>query len=252
MIKSRALCSIVAALIFLVVKIFWVSIPAYSMGGARLGDDSLVYLLSGKSNILNPTPHQRIQLEIRSLGNTLLSDDSLEFNRARVLMRNTFVAATPYALIAEAVEGMNFSIKVTFMVLEIMVAAILTYSIWFFTRIIFNDEISALVLLCLSFAILPNQGLHYLVPSVLTLSFGVMLWGKVINGKDHIFSIFLVSFLLMASHQIGLFYLAVAGVVLTYNVGKSESLNISSFRALFALIFGLIFAITYNHHNNNT
>ncbi len=243
MIKSQLTYSILAALFFLLVKIFWVYVPIYSMVGARLGDDSLVYLQSGKSNILNSDPYQEIQLQVKILGETLSDDNTLEFNRARVLMRSTFIAATPYSFMAAAVESMGFTKKISFAMLEIIVSVVLTYSIWFFTRVLFNDQTSALVLLCLSFAIFPNQGIHYLVPSVLTLSLGLILWGLALNGQRSALLFFLDTFLVVTSHQIGFFYLAVAAVILIINAFENKPVTLSSFKMIAALIFGLAVAI---------
>lgn len=200
-----------ACLFFLLVKGLWVLLPVQAMGVPRLGDDSLVYLFTGVSTVLDPkmdTPAVQDILALRQMRES--NDSALDFLRARTTMRVTYVAASPFAMVTGLLVKAGLSHKAAFAGAELIVAVGLTAALAAIGTALFGPAGGVMALTLLAFAILPMQGLHYLVPGVLALALGLLLLAEICRPRARLPVLLVLAVVLGLTHTIGTVYIALA------------------------------------------
>lgn len=193
---------------FLLVKLAWVFVPAAVMGLPRLGDDALVYLWSGASTVAQPRTQQPAIhdiLQLRKEGSDL--SPQLEYSRARVAMRTTGVSASPIALGTGAVLHGGAGHKLAFAIIEAVIAVVLCAAVAYGLGLVAGPGAAAATLAVTALAILPNQGLHYLVPSVFVLAAALLLWATVLLRPGRWGQVLLLALVMLFTHTIGMVYL---------------------------------------------
>jgi hypothetical protein len=127
-------------------------------------------------------------------------------------MRVTRISASPLALFTGAAMNAGLSHKATFALTEALTALLLAAGIVVCLRFVAGKDGAAAALVVLAFALLPNQGLHYLVPSVLVLALALVLWTLALQGaRAWLMAILAIVMLLV--HPIGPVYVLVAVVL---------------------------------------
>jgi hypothetical protein len=200
-----------AIALFVCVKFFWVLAPAHPMGVPRLGDDALVYLWTGASTVFSPkvaTPAVRSIEHYRGLSDS--PSVALDADRARVAMRTTGVSSSPLALLTGLTLLSGLSQKVAFAVIEALVALALAAGIAYGMAAYYGRAAAAGTLAVLAFALLPNQGLQYLVPSVFVLAAALGLWALALKKDRSEWMMFALALLMLLSHTIGQVYVLAA------------------------------------------
>lgn len=201
-------------LFFLTVKGLLVILPSFSFGMPRLGDDALVYLWTARMNELRGQDLPALS-SLRSLA--ALNDspgEQLSARRKRALMRGHSTRFGAYYALGAMLLKSGLSLKAAFACLEATTALILALGIGSFLRALFGSGASAWGLIFLGAALLPNQGLHYLIPSVMNLGLGLMLWAAVLEKKITPATVMILGVLLATNHEIGAIYLLAALVLL--------------------------------------
>lgn len=201
---------VLACVFFLAVKCLWILLPIQAMGIPRLGDDGLVYLWTGVSTVIEPkmdTPAVQDIIALRQL--TESNDASLDFLRARTTMRVTYVTASPFAMITGALVHSGLPPAFAFAGAELIVAVALAVGIAGLGAVLFGSAASAAALAVLAFCVLPQQGLHYLVPGVLALSLSLIILKELCKARPRGGVVFAASAVLMLTHAIGLVYLCI-------------------------------------------
>lgn len=202
---------IVSCLFFLIVKAAWVILPAQAMGVPRLGDDSFVYLWTGASTALQPrvdTPAIKDIISLRHLEDNINHD--VEFARARTTMRTTAVSTSPFAMLTGALLNAGLSNNAAFAVSELIVAVVLMAGIFALITSLFGSQSAGISLLLLASVVLPQQGIHYLVPSVLTFGLAALLFAELGALRPRIWIVVTLSVLMSLIHSIGLVYLGLS------------------------------------------
>jgi hypothetical protein len=88
----------------------------------------------------------------------------------------------------------------------------LAFAYWLAT--IFNPAVAGVALILLAFKVLPDTGLHHLVPSNLTMALAVVLWARIISCRGWApWSLFLGSLVLVTMHLIGVIYAGMSGLL---------------------------------------
>jgi hypothetical protein len=229
-----------ACLLFFVVKAVFVVLPVRAMGEPRLGDDSLVYLWTGISTVLQPrldTPAVRDIVALRRLKDPI--GPEVDFARARTTMRTTYVAASPFAMLTGLLVEAGLSHKAAFAISELVVALVLTAGIAALVTRLYGPAAAAVALLLLALAILPQQGLHYLVPSVLALALAALLLAEVGRETPRLVLLIPSAVLLLLTHSIGLVYVAIAMA----NVVAVAMLRLQALRILWRVGFALVASV---------
>ncbi|MEW6121431.1 MAG: hypothetical protein AB1698_02365 [Pseudomonadota bacterium] len=198
-----------ACVFFLLVKSLWVLLPVQAMGLPRLGDDGLVYLWTGAGTVLNPqvdTPAVQDIVALRQLKDG--GDDALDFLRARTTMRVTYVAASPFAMLTGLLVHSGLSHKAAFAGAELIVAIVLAAGIASLGTALFGALGAAVALVVLAFAILPLQGIHYLIPGVLALALALLQLGELCRDRPRPLLLGALTLLIGLTHTIGVVYIA--------------------------------------------
>jgi hypothetical protein len=229
LISPRAVL-VLSLAVFLLAKAAWIFLPTMTMGQPRLGDDSLVYLWVGAGNVLEPKVDDPAIRDIIELRKTLTGGDhETEYLRARTTMRTANVSDSPVSFLLSGLLKLGLSDKMAFAVFEMIVACVLATGIVSLFLATVGVVPAATALVCLAAIILPVQGLQYFVPSILTLSLGLILWAELARPRPRLA---LVVFLAMAAsliHQIALVYISVAaGYVVAQALMRPRSLRVSA------------------------
>ena len=203
-----------AVTFFLLAKLLWLLVPAAVMGLPRLGDDALVCLWSGASSVAQPRTDAPAIQDILRLRSQPTASADLDHSRARVTMRTTGVSASPVALATGALLALGLNDKVVFALIEALVALCLAVGVATCVTHVAGGGPAAGVLALLALALLPNQGLHYLVPSVLTLALGLLLWTVVLQQRRGWLPVLSLALLMLLVHPIGPVYVLVAAALI--------------------------------------
>jgi hypothetical protein len=201
---------VLACAFFLAVKCFWILLPVQVMGIPRLGDDGLVYLWTGVSTVLEPkmdTPAVQDIIALRQL--TGSDDPELDFLRARTTMRVTYVTASPFAMITGALVHAGLPPAIAFAGAELIVAVALAAGIAGLGAVLCGSAAGAAALAVLAFCVLPQQGLHYLVPGVLALSLSLIILTELCKAQPRAGLVLAAAVILVLTHAIGLVYLCI-------------------------------------------
>lgn len=196
---------------FVLVKLVWAMLPAHVMGLPRLGDDALVYLWVASGSVVSPRlgePAIRDIVAIRNGTGTISPE--LEFARARATMRTTNVSASPVALATAGALAAGLDPKWAFAAAEGATALVLALAIGFSIATLASRKAAAAALALLAFAILPNQGLHYLVPSVFDLALALVLWTLVLCRPGAWPAVAVLAAAMLLTHPIGQVYVLTA------------------------------------------
>jgi hypothetical protein len=204
--------ALVAALIFFIfVKLVWVMLPVHVMGVPRLGDDALVYLWVGASTVATPKLDQPAIRDIEGIRkNGEATPPALEFARARVTMRTTGVSSSPVAMATGGLLAFELDQKSVFGIVESATAVVLALAIAYLATSLVGPAAAAATLGLLAIAILPNQGLHYLIPGVFVLALSLVLWALVLKRPGRWFFAVPVCVAMLLVHPIGQVYALVA------------------------------------------
>lgn len=226
---------------FVLVKLVWVMVPAHLMGLPRLGDDALVYLWIAAGSVASPKlgePAIRDIVKIRNEAGAIAPD--LEFARARATMRTTNVSASPVALATAGALAAGLSPKWAFAVMEGVTALVLALAIGFSIAMLADRRAAAASLALLAFAILPNQGLHYLVPSVFDLALALVLWTLVLCRPGAWPAVAALCAAMLLIHPIGQVYVLTAFALICGSALAAKRLPRESAMNIAALAAGVL------------
>lgn len=201
-----------ACAFFLIAKIVWVLVPTMPMGAPRLGDDALVYLWIGTGgSVLQPrvdTPGVRDIISLRQKQDAI--DPKLDFLRARTTMRTTGISSSPPAIIGGLFLKAGLSHELAFAASEILVATVLTAGIASILAVLVGRFAAAIGVLLLTFALLPGQGLNFLIPSVFSLALSFLTWAEISRVNARVLPIALTALLAALTHSIALVYICIS------------------------------------------
>jgi len=112
----------------------------------------------------------------------------------------------------------------------------------YFLAAFFGTGVAGLALVLLAFAVFPDTGLHYVVPSNLAMALAVAIWGRLRSREGQApWTLALGSLVLMALHPIGAIYSLVSVILaLLFCEGHSRRkiyLSITAVISLVALLF---------------
>jgi hypothetical protein len=236
-----------AVAFFLLVKLAWVLLPVFPMGVPRLGDDALVYLWSANSSVVAPQDHRP---DIQGIVALRQLDDApsaaLEFARARVTMRTTSISASPLAITMGALLKLRIETKFAFAFFEVLTAVFLSLGLAYFLAIFFGYEGASFALMTLTFALLPNQGIHYLIPSVFVLALALVMWTLVLKQGRLWFAISALSALMLLLHTIGQVYVLVALSLIAGRVIENRRFATQDVVGILALLAGVLIWFAVN------
>ncbi len=149
----------------------------------RLSDDSLVYLWQGKQVAQAFERKSQAFLDIKNQFDLSQHDkptDDTRWTRARIAGRALVPWYPTYGILMSAIEKLNLGFAWSYALSELVVLLVLTFSIFCFGITYVGKTATSLTFLTLSFAIFPIQGLHYLIPSVLSMSLGLFFWSRIL------------------------------------------------------------------------
>jgi hypothetical protein len=242
---------LLAGLFFLMVKLLWVITPTGIMGTPRLGDDALAYISLGDRTVWSSTQDSPvIQNILKIRNNEDVLTNELEFVRSRVTMRTAGTFASPSAFLMKGLQFFGLDHKILFAVFEVLIASALTFAITYSLLKIAGREAATFVLFVCALMIFPNQGLHFLIPSVFVLSLALVQFSLVLqeNGFKPL-ALVLITLIMLLTHPIGqvytLFSLCISiAKFFIFNAYVKRSFNAPFYLFVAALLWILIKELT--------
>lgn len=236
-----------ACVFFFLCKSLWVLLPVQAMGIPRLGDDGLVYLWTGASTVLTPrldTPAVRDIVALRQQGDDA-GDAELDFLRARTTMRLTYVAASPFAMLTGLLVQSGLSHKAAFAGTELIIAGVLTASIAALGTALFGAAAAAVAVTILALALLPLQGIHYLVPGVLALALALLVLAELCRAPPRAWILFPATLVLGLTHAIGFVYIALCCAFALLLPAARQRALVVNWTPLIAIVLGGVAAFAF-------
>ncbi len=208
-----------AIALFFIIKLIFISAGLVSHKNTRLGDDGLAYLWFAKSNFTNELfdskgvrSLEKQALELKRPGETV---DEAVLRRSGAF-RVSGHTPSNILMVFSGLERLNLSFYQMFWVHEFFILIIVTLALWVFFRHENRPRGLLLLIPLLAFGRLPGQGLHFFVPSVAALAFGMMAWGWVGAKKPKLVALFFTTLAALMSHLIGFVYGGMAGILVIF------------------------------------
>lgn len=215
----------IGVLLFVLAKLLFVSFGAFSMSGPRIGDDSYVYLWFTRSNVFNElsrSPAVRSIEESAAAVATSTLTSQQEFAIDRVLLRVTGHGETFLNLVTAPIVGSEISFYLQFMLQEILVIVVMALGFWTLFKNLRRPPGLPFVLPLLALAFFPQQGIHFLIPSTLALSFGMIAWGLVLSERRRPVALGVAGTLAMLSHPIGIAHAGIGGLLVIWRLLRKD------------------------------
>ena len=200
-------------MMWLSVKVTWVLLHEFLMGTPRLGDDSLIYLWTAANNALMGRSSSPAIASITELYRGLPPQSGLaHYNSERVVMTAIGSDFSPVSVILGLALKLGLSLKAASILMEGLTLAVLTTGISMLLSRLYGYASAGLSLAFLAIVLLPGQGLHNLVPGVLVLGVGLILFRLSLSSAPNIWAAATLSCLAVATHQIALAYIGIAAL----------------------------------------
>lgn len=229
--------------VFAVVKMAWILFPVYVMGLPRLGDDSLAYLWSGINSAYGGHAGDPAVSSVKRIFREYPADGpAVEFERQRVAMRVVGSDASPfYGGLGLALEA-GVNPKLAFAAIEVLALGVLTAGIVGLLTALFTGPAAGLALMPLAVTFFPGQGIHFLVPSVLALGFGLLLCRMAAVSHERAGLAAVLAFAAQSVHPIGLVYCiaAICFVLALAFFERRSSLTVAMF--IGGVLLGIVLA----------
>ncbi|MCB0417309.1 MAG: hypothetical protein KDD39_06640, partial [Bdellovibrionales bacterium] len=212
----------------------------------RLGDDGLFYLVKGKAFYEGYLPDYPAAKSTTALISRVKSSDPTTSLVQWKIVVAVADALTPvYDMLSGMILKIGLESKWAFAVSELLCAAVMTLALAWFLFQFFGVAAAAVGLVLLNFAILPNQGLHYFIPSTFAFSLGLLFIvyiGRRVAIPNPWFVLF-GSLCISGVHLIGKLYvvLGVAVYVTSNFKGRANRFRFPDRRPILAALFGVLF-----------
>lgn len=225
--------------LFLAIKLIAVSFGILSMQGPRIGDDSYVYLWFARASPWSDLGDSVAVSSIRKFESRIDANNlspELKFERDRVMLRVPAQADMLLQGLLEPVATAPLSFYTMFWVQEVLIALAMALGLWLLLLPTPRPPGLLFLLPLLALAFFPLQGLHFLIPSTLALSFGMMVWGLVLADRARPVSVFVAGALAMLAHPIGIAHAGAGGVLALIRFAQRRA----SWRLTFAHALALL------------
>jgi hypothetical protein len=213
---------IFGVLVFFFARTYLIIAPASALQTTRLGDDSLSYLWSAKSNFVTNTP------KTAALNDILMQrylkdqpDQKLRWERSNTAQRTMGMITPSYSIVAAVVLKSVADLRWSFAILEMLCLILMTFGMaWFLHEVIGTRE-AGLAMLLMAFSVWPNQGIYAFIPGTCALSSALCLWAYLWkNGlRAKWWIVVLLSIWIAGFHPIGKMYLAFSPILLFIRSG---------------------------------
>lgn len=187
---------------------------AWLMGVPRLGDDAMLYVSKGVGfygGYNHGTPLAR------SINEQLGLQDNLGGRQKQINWRVSGQALGGATFTHDVLTGLVYKLlgnaKWTFAFMETVTAITMTLCFSVFLMTFFGAEAAGLAMLLLSFLLLPAQGIHYLIPSTLALSLGLLAISAASERPEARRTLSLLAFPLAFLHNMAYVWLCIAWAV---------------------------------------
>jgi hypothetical protein len=203
--------------LFFALKLAFISIGLWSKDGPRLGDDAYVYLFHAESpgNVLASTPGPESLRAFATEDRVAEADDTQRFFAYRVLMRVAGEGALSGLWAVGALVPDDVGFHAAFWIHELAALIFLTAGLGVVVAALPDLRRLWLSLPLVALAILPGQGLHFLIPSVMALGFGMMAWGGALGPRPRSWLLGAAALAALLCHSIGVAHVGVAaGLIL--------------------------------------
>jgi len=209
-------------LIYVGVQGALVNVPLWQRAMPPELDDSVTYVLKTK---LMQEGLFRVSPALADLRQQLfVPPDNPEATRERDLTRSR-IFPVYHPLFSVMLIGLNklgFDLMTAFKVAWSLGPLIFGLALAYLLTSLFGAGAAGLALILLAFAVFPDTGLHYVVPSNLAMAVAVVIWARLVSRHGRApWTLALGSLALAAMHPIGLIY-AIMSVVLALLLAEGK------------------------------
>jgi len=207
-------------ILFFLIKLLLISFGFASKEGPRLGDDALVYLYYAE------TP---LNARLTEVGPSSLREMAETFGREgagpaeklmadRVLMRVAGERGTSLLWVHALFDHSKLGFYTSFWLQELLTLIVLTAGLGALLSRMEGLRRLKIGLPMVALAFLPGQGLHFMIPSIMALGFGMLVWAAALSHRIQPIALVLFSMLALLTHGIGMAHVAVAGCLIVLRV----------------------------------
>ncbi|MBI5882786.1 MAG: hypothetical protein HZB91_06750 [Elusimicrobia bacterium] len=197
--------------LFLGARLYMVFISAWLMGVPRLGDDAMLYVSKGVGFYRGYNHDSPLA---KSFYEQVGSQNDRSEAQRKINWRIANQALGGATFTHDVFTGLVYKLlgnaKWTFAVTETAVALTMSACLLLFMKTFFGESAAGLSMLVLGCLLLPAQGIHYLIPSTLALSLGLLLMSFAATDPKPLPRLLLSSFLLCFLHNMGYVWICIA------------------------------------------
>ncbi len=206
-------------LIFFILKVLLISAGIATHKTPRMGDDSFVYLWFAKSNLTNELYNSRgvrsLERQASELAQPKHSPDQI-YLRNKAAWRVTGHSPSFATNLFAKLENTKLGFYQMFWIQEFVGIIFLALALWFLFSIPSRPRGLLLIIPMMALARFPGQGIHFLVPSVFALAFGMLTWGLVGQNRRRPVAVYMATSAALFSHLIGLAHGGIAGLIVIF------------------------------------
>ncbi|MGI9389300.1 MAG: hypothetical protein ACR2O1_04510 [Boseongicola sp.] len=229
----------IGIMLFFLIKLAFISFGLGSKEGPRLGDDAYVYLYYSLSvnNELSNAPGPKSLKNFATSERLQAAPPERQFDAHRVLMRTGLYPRLILHWATSHLPLEKLSFYQAFWLQEVAVLLVMTIGLGTLVLALQEFRYLWLSLPIVGLALFPGQGLHFLIPSTLALSFAFIAWGAVLTGASRPLMTFLGVLGALLAHSIGVAHVALA-------IGLSLGMALTGLKSRRDLLwdFGAIFS----------
>jgi len=177
-------------------------------------DDSLTYVLKSRQMEECFTQNCPALQDLRQQFFVPTTDPEITRQRRLALSRVFPVYHPLFSVLLVGLSKLGMSLMEAYRFLWSLAPVIFGLAFAYFLTTLFGPAPAGIALILLAFKVLPDTGLHHLVPSNLTMALAVVLWARIISRRGWApWSLLLGSLILITMHIVGVIYAAMAGLL---------------------------------------
>ena len=209
--------------VFLLAKLYLVTLTTAAVAIPRLGDDALVYLWKGKLAFTEQAVPIPALLDIAEQFHLQEGAANTDWMRSNVAQRTLPSNMMPtHSLLTRAAFSITEDLRWAFATTELVGIGLMAAGMAWLLFEIAGSAAAGIALFAMAFAILPNQGIYSFIPSTFALSCSLILWAYLWRRCEHASAIGvgLAALAILGLHPIAKLYVAITPALYWLRLGQ--------------------------------
>lgn len=229
---------------------WWLAVHSWVAVGPNLlrptleePDDTYSYLCKAQTfSLWTKKPAAMRDLDLQTSRPT--NDAKVSYQQWYVFGRTLYVYHPVYSMLAQSLMRLGVSPENSFCMLSLFGTILIGVGLGWLLKLTFGSGPAGLALTILGLIIFPGQGLHYLVPSNITLGFAIIVWTRLLATEGAApWTMIVGTILCVAGHPVGCLYAGVAVFLATWMLLRSGRLFPPSFGIWGSLAFTSVLVV---------